>query len=168
MASAPDAAPTGYRTSQIALHWLVVVLVAFLFFTGDNRTDAFEALRKSGGSARNYAWIPIHMTCGLLVLGAMIWRLVLRRLYGVPRPPVGESAPPRILAVGDHHLLYLLLMSASIVVVVGFFLAPQAAALHHFMVRLPLMVLVGLHVIGSLWHLDVLRDNVFQCMLYPI
>jgi cytochrome b561 len=168
MASASYAAPAGYRSSQIALHWLVFVLVAFLFITGDNMTNAFDALRKSAGSAWNLTWIPIHITCGLLVLAAMIGRLALRRRFGAPKPPADEVAPLRILAIGVHLLLYLLLILAPIGGLVGFFFVPQAAALHHFLVRLPLMVLVGLHVLGSVWHLVVKRDKVFQRMLRPI
>ncbi len=162
------AAPQGYRVSQIALHWLVFVLVTFLFFTGDNMTDAFDALNKSGGSAWNYGWIPIHITCGLLVLAAMIWRLALRSRFGAPRPPAEEPAALRILAVSVHHLLYLLLILAPIAGLIGFFFIPKVAGIHHLMVRLPLMVLVGLHVIGALWHHFGMRDNVLRRMVRPM
>ena len=35
--------PNGYRLSQIAVHWIVFGLVAFMFFTGDYMTDAWRA-----------------------------------------------------------------------------------------------------------------------------
>jgi cytochrome b561 len=160
--------PQGYRRPQIVLHWLVFLLVAFLFFTGDNMTDAFDAMRKSGGSAWSYAWIPIHMTAGVAVLVFMLWRLSLRRRFGAPPPPQDEPAPLRILAVSVHHLLYLLFILAPIGGLVGFFLIPKAADIHELMVRIPLMILVGLHVAGALWHQFVVRDNVLSRMWRPI
>ena len=168
MSNASVLAPQGYRTSQIGLHWLVFFLVAFLFLTGDNMTHAFKALQKSDGAASNSMWIPIHITCGLLVLGAMIWRLALRRRFGAPPPPAGEATPLRILATAVHHLLYLLFILAPIGGLIGFFLIPGVAELHHFVVRLPLMILVGLHVIGAVWHRLVLRDGVMQRMFRPV
>lgn len=161
-------APQGYRTSQIVLHWVVFLLVAFLFVTGDNMTDAFTALRKSGGAAPNSLWIPVHIICGLLVLTAMVWRLVLRRRFGAPPPPAGEAAPLRILAKAVHFLLYLLFILAPIGGLIGFFLIPGVAEVHHFVVRLPLMILIGLHFIGALWHRFVLRDGVMQRMFRPV
>ena len=168
MTAKMSAAPQGYRVSQIALHWLVFVLVAFLFFTGDNMTDAFRAVQKSGGSAWSSAWVPIHIAFGVAVLLAMIWRLSLRRRYGAPPPPTGEAAPLRIAATGVHHLLYLLLLVAPIGGLLAFFVAPGLAEAHEFLVRLPLMILVGLHVVGALWHRLVLRDNVLPRMFRPI
>jgi cytochrome b561 len=166
MSNAVGAAPQGYQTSQIYLHWAVFLLVAFLFLTGDNMTDAFKAWLKSGGQAWNSIWIPIHMTCGLLVLGSMVLRIALRRRFGAP-PPTG-AALLRLLATGVHHLLYLLLILAPIGGLIGLFLFPGAAEIHHFLVRLPLMILVGLHVIGALWHRLVLHDGVLQRMFRRI
>jgi len=162
------AAPTGYRAPQIALHWLVFLLVAFLFFTGDNMTDAFKAIHQNGATAWSSNWVPIHITAGLTVLGAMIWRLALRRRYGAPPPPADEARPLQILATGVHHLLYLDLLLAPLVGLAAFFVAPSLAGAHHFLVRLPLMVLVGLHVAGALWHFLISRDNVLQRMLRPV
>ena len=160
--------PQGYRRPQIVLHWLVFLLVDFLFLTGDNMTDAFDAVRKSGGSAWSYAWIPVHMAAGVAVLVFMLWRLSLRRRFGAPPPPQNEPAPLRILAISVHHLLYLLFILAPIGGLIGFFLIPGVAELHHFVVRLPLMILVGLHVIGAVWHRLVLRDGVMQRMFRPV
>ena len=162
----PDAAPRGYRASQITLHWLVFVVVAFLFLTGDNMTDAFNAIHRSGAQPWSSVWVPIHIVAGVVVLGAMIWRMLLRRTYGAP--PADEVRPFQILAAGVHYLLYLVLLLAPLVGLLAFFLLPSLAGAHHFLVRLPLLALVGLHVAGALWHALVSRDNVLQRMLRPI
>ena len=160
-----SAVPNGYRRSQILLHWFVFVLVAFLFFTGDNMTDAFRAMLKTGA---NSVWIPVHIIAGLCVFAAMIARLALRRSLGAPPPPDDEAAPLRIAAIGVHGLLYLDLLLAPLVGLVAFFLAPSAGGVHEFMVRLPLMALVGLHVLGALWHHFIKRDSVMTRMVRPI
>jgi cytochrome b561 len=160
--------PVGYRPIQIALHWLVFLLVAFLFFTGDNMTDAFQAMHRNGASAWSSIWVPIHITAGLIVLSAMIWRLALRQRYGAPPPAADEAQPLRLLATGVHSLLYLDLIVAPLVGLAAFFLAPRLGGAHHFLVRLPLIALVGLHVVGGLWHLIGLRDKIFQRMLRPV
>ena len=51
---------------------------------------------------------------------------------------------------------------------VGFFLIPKVAHYHHLMVRLPLLILVGLHVVGALWHQIVVRDNLLARMWRPV
>ena len=168
MSQVVGAAPQGYRASQIFLHWLVFLLVAFLFVTGDHMTDAFKAIHQNGASPWSSIWVPIHILAGLTVLGAMIWRLSLRLSYGAPPPPADEARPLQILATSIHHLLYLDLLLAPLVGLAAFFVAPGLAGAHHFLVRAPILVLVGLHVAGGLWHLIVSRDKIFQRMLRPV
>jgi cytochrome b561 len=167
MSFATTRSPVGYKPSQIVLHWLAFALVTFLFFTGDNMTHAFNAMRKTGAPALSFPWIPIHIAAGLTVLVLMIWRLSLRLRVGAPPPPADEAAPLRWLAGGVHGLLYALLIAAPIGGLVGFFINPTAAEVHHFMVRAPLLALVTLHVVGAAWHLIFKRDNVMQRMLRP-
>jgi cytochrome b561 len=160
--------PDGYRRPQIVLHWLVFVVVAFLFFTGDNMSHAWHAMIKDGATAASSPWIPIHIACGLTVLIAMLARIVLRRRFGAPRPPADEAPPLRIAATGVHHLFYFLLILAPLVGLTAFFLFPPLAGLHHLLVRLPIIVLFGLHALGALWHYFFKRDNVMQRMLKPV
>lgn len=166
--SSSSPSPAGYRLSQIALHWLVFALVAFLFFTGDNMSHAWRAMLKSGASTWASSWIPIHIACGLLVLVAMLARLALRHRYGAPQPLTEEAPPLRALATGIHHLLYLDLIAAPLVGLAAFFLAPKLGGVHEFLARLPIIVLVGLHVVGALYHRIFRRDGVMERMLRPI
>jgi len=162
----PTPSPTGYRLSQIILHWLVFALVVFLFVTGDDMTHAWRAMVKSGATTWSSPWIPIHIACGLLVLVAMLARLALSRRYGAP-PPVEQAKPLRILSVGVHHLLYLDLILAPLVGLAAFFIFPKLGGAHEFLVRLPILVLVGLHAVGAIYHRIVLRDGVMERMVFP-
>jgi len=160
--------PNGYRLSQIAVHWIVFGLVAFMFFTGDYMTDAWRAMTRSGATTWTSPWVPIHIVGGLLVFALMLARLALRRRYGAPPPPADEAPALRFLAVGVHHLLYFDLLVAPLVGLAAYFLFPKLGGVHEFLVRLPIIVLVGLHVVGALYHRFVLRSGVAERMLWPI
>lgn len=156
----------GYSARQIALHWIVFVLVAFQWFTGDDMTDRFRAAH--GGRPTDVAslWTPVHIAVGVAVLAVMLWRLFLRRAEGVPPPPKQHPAL-EFLASAVHVGLYLDLIGAALVGLIAYFWLPQLAALHHLMVRSILLALVGLHFVGALWHRFVVRDDVMTRILRP-
>jgi len=159
--------PTGYRPLQIALHWLVAAIVLFLFITGDNTTHVFFAGLNGRTSDASWAWIPIHIVAGLAILGAMIWRLALRRRFGAPEAPASEPAPLRLLAGAVHVGLYLDMIGAAIVGLLVYFWYPSLAGLHELLGRFVLIVLVALHVAGALWHHFYWRSDVLTRMLRP-
>ena len=98
--------PQGYRPVQVALHWIVTGVVAFLFITGDSTTEAYFARLKGTVTNVRGEWLPVHLVLGLLVLVAMLWRLQLRWRAGVPQMPVTEPKPLRWLANAVHVGLY--------------------------------------------------------------
>jgi cytochrome b561 len=163
----PGSPPKGYRLSQIALHWFVVVAVLFLFFSGDQTTERFLADLKGSASSVGAAWIAIHIVVGLAILAAMLCRLVLRWRFGAPIPPEAESAPLRWLAAAVHVGLYLDMIGAALIGLVVYFAYPALAPLHEFLTRLALMALVALHVAGALWHHFYWRDDVLMRMFRP-
>jgi cytochrome b561 len=158
-------APSGYRASQIALHWLVAALALFLFVTGDNTTHAYFAQPASDAGC---GWVPLHAVIGLVILALMLWRLEQRRDFGVPEAPSSEAPALRWLAAAVHIGLYVDLIGAAIVGLLVFFGARGLAPLHELMTRLVLIGLVGLHVAGALWHQFYWRDNVLTRMLRPM
>jgi cytochrome b561 len=163
-----DRAPTGYRTSQIGLHWLVAALVLFLFITGDSTTHVFSAGEGGRASDASWTWVPIHLAAGVAILAAMLWRLELRREFGAPEPPASEPRALRWLASAVHIGLYVDLIGAAIVGMLVYFGAHGLAPLHELMTRAVLIALVGLHVAGALWHQFYWRDNVLRRMLQPV
>ena len=74
----------GYSVRQIALHWIVFVLVAFQYFLGGNMTHLFRAAHGGPPTDVGSIWAPIHIVVGLVILAAMLWRLMLRRTVGAP------------------------------------------------------------------------------------
>ena len=153
-------APQGYRSTQIALHWLVAAGVALLFFTGDATTEAFRA---GGGLAS--LWVGGHALVGTLILLAMLWRLQLRLSVGVPAPPQAEWAPLRILAHLVHVGLYLDLILAALLGLGAYFAPAWLGAAHEFAARIPLVLLFALHFAGALWHHFAVGDDVMRRMV---
>lgn len=160
--------PTGYRTSQIVLHWLVAALVLFLFVTGDSTTHVFYAGLNGRATDTSWVWIPIHIVAGLAILGAILWRLALRRQWGAPEAPAAEPAPLRLLANAVHVGLYLDMIGAAIVGLIVYFWMPSLGWLHELLSRIVLIVLVALHVAGALWRHFYWRSDVLMRMLRPI
>ena len=115
-------APAGYSLRQIALHWIVFVLVAFQFVMGDNMTHLFRAAHggRSNRHERDLGADPYRV--GFLILIAMLARLALRRLDGVPAPPKQHPALEWLASV-VHAGLYVDLIGAPIVGVDRLFLS---------------------------------------------
>jgi cytochrome b561 len=156
----------GYSTRQIALHWIVFALVAFQFFAGDNMTALFRASHGGPPAEAGQSWAPIHIAVGLAILAAMLWRLMLRRRVGAP-PAAKEFWALQWLATAVHVGLYVDLIGAALVGLAANFWLPSLTGLHHLMVRPILILLVGLHVIGALWHRFIVGDDVMARMARP-
>lgn len=156
----------GYSMRQIGLHWLVLVLVAYQWFTGDDMTDLFRAAHGGKPSDVGPAWGTAHIVVGALVLLLMLWRLGLRHTEGAP-PPAKQHRALQGLASAVHVALYLDLVLGALVGLAAYYWLPQLAWLHHLMMRPILLVLFALHVIGALWHRFVVRDDVMTRMIRP-
>ena len=156
----------GYSARQIALHWIVLVLVAFQWFTGNDMTDRFRAAHGGPPTEVGAAWTPIHILVGGAILLLMLWRLALRHAEGAPPPPEQHPAL-QWLAAAVHVGLYLDLIGAALVGLAAYFWLPRLAGLHHLMVRPILVALFALHLVGALWHRFVVRDDVMTRMVRP-
>ncbi len=156
----------GYSARQIALHWIVFVLVVFQYFMGGNMTHLFRAAHGGPTTDTSSIWAPVHIAVGLAILALMLWRVMLRRTVGAP-PAAKQHPALQALAAAVHVGLYVDLIGAALVGLAANFWLPELAGLHHLMVRQILIVLVGLHVAGALWHWIVVRDDVMARMMRP-
>ena len=153
----------GYSARQIALHWIVFVLVAFQFVMGDTSSRAAHGGRPTDVGS---IWAPVHIVVGIAILASMLWRLMLRRTVGAP-PAAKQHPALQALAAAVHVGLYVDLIGAALVGIAAYFWLPELAGLHRLMVRPILIVLFVLHVAGALWHRFVVRDEVMTRMMRP-
>ncbi len=158
--------PHGYTRTQIILHWLIFALILAQFVFHDGISDAFEDLERSG----TFTGTPLmaqHIFTGILILGLVVWRLVIRLRRGAPPLPENEPAMLKLAAHGTHIALYLLMVLVPVSGMVAWFGASGDAADAHEIMKSVLLVLVALHVAGALVQKFVLKTNVLSRMVKP-
>jgi cytochrome b561 len=155
----------GYGATQIALHWLVAILVTFNYFYSDGMGRALAAKAK-GIATPPIAIEPlVHVWVGLTVLALVVLRLMLRKLYGVPAMP--GSGWLYTAATWGHCLLYLLLVLVPSLGLVAWLGAIRAVGSVHQVVANLLVIAAGVHALMALFHQYVIKDGLLVRMLRP-
>ncbi len=170
----------GYDAVAKTLHWLILLLLIAQY------TVAWT-MPHIGRNTPAVGLVSLHFSIGVTILAVVIIRLLWRWTHPMPMLRGVVPAWHYGLAYASHVLLYLLLLALPILGWVdsgfrgysidffGLFTIPQLIAsspalagrtgdIHSFVGTL-LLILVGLHVLGALYHLVVRRDGVFARML---
>lgn len=172
-------APRRYDGVAQTLHWLILLLLIAQY------TIAWT-MPHIGRNTPNEGLVSLHFSTGVTILVVVVLRLFWRWTH--PAPSLRGIVPTwqRGLAWISHALLYLVLLVLPILGWVdacfrgyavdffGIFTIPQFIAASpalagrtgdiHAAVGTVLLILVGLHVLGALYHL-ARRDGVFSRML---
>ena len=168
-----------YHPSSIFLHWAI-----FLLFAAALALIEYRGYLPKGDALKT----PLrnwHMLAGQTVLWLVILRLAARALFGVPAPAAGprwQVWSARIV----HLLLYVLMFALPItgilfnqaagreVVYFGWTLPqfigadkPLGHTLRdvHELLGNAVYYVVGLHILGALWHQFVRKDNALRRMV---
>jgi cytochrome b561 len=167
-ALAQDRKVTGYSPLQVALHWTVVVLVAFQFLAHDGIEESWRAvLRHEAPPASAAALTYLHITVGIVVLVLALLRIFLRLTRGVPAPPPDEPRVLHLLAEAVHWSIYLLLILLPLSGATAWFLGIPAAGSAHEVMQTMLLGAIALHIAGALLQHLVLRSQVLIRMFRP-
>jgi cytochrome b561 len=170
----------GYGAVAKWLHWLVFVLLIVQLFSA-------WLMPHIGLNIALVPSINIHFTFGTIILVLTLARFVWRLGHRVPLLNDGIPHWQNILARATHDLLNLLLIvlpfmgwvnaSAHNLSIKLFnavelprFPGPQSRVVHefgelHITAAYTLLVLIGLHVLASLYHHFWMRDRVLTRML---
>jgi cytochrome b561 len=170
--------PRRYDPVAMFLHWTVAAFVIFVGALG----LLFDVIPR----ANRLFWINIHTCVGLVMFGFILMRVLWRLAHPAPPPNPGWSRPVVVLSHLTHMGLYALLLSLPIVGIVAYvwhgrvfdfgavkldFGVPSQKSVYdpaegiHQILGYALMALVGLHVLGALWHHFVARDGIFARIL---
>lgn len=158
--------PQGYSTAQIALHWVVAVLIAAQYIFKDAISLAWDAVR----AGETFAFDPLilsHVVGGGLILAFVVWRLILRIKRGVPVAPENEPAPLKTLSHVAHWAFYAVLAAMAVSGSLAWFGDVTQAAQVHNILKVVLLALVALHVLAVPFQRVVLKNNVMQRMIRP-
>ena len=158
--------PTGYSRTQIALHWIVVALVAAQYIFKDSIAHAWAAWVQEVPFAFDPR-ILAHVVVGQLILVLIGWRLVLRMQRGAPASPEDEPTVMRTIAKLSHAGFYVILAALSVTGAVAWFGDVVPAAMAHNVLKTALLTLIVLHALAALLHHVVLKTDVMRRMIQP-
>jgi cytochrome b561 len=165
---ATERKPTGYSPVQVALHWIVVVLVAFQFLAHEGIEESWRAfLRSEMPPAGAWVLAYLHVAAGISVLLLALIRIYLRLTRGAPAPPADEPRLLQLTAEAVHGSIYLLLLVLPLSGAVAWFLGVEIAGDVHELLQNVLLGMIALHIAGALFQHFVLRSQVLMRMLRP-
>ncbi len=147
-----------YSALQIALHWLIVVLIVAAFLLSDQMHD-FEDLPSD-------AALPLHGRIGLTVFFLMILRLVIRFRRGAPPLPESDPTWQRRAAHWTHWALYALAILTPWAGGFAFYLRSEAAGEIHEILKTLLLLTAALHTAAALYHQFVVKDGLLLRMSF--
>jgi len=161
--------PAGFTRTQVILHWVVVVLIAFQYLASEGIETAWRAYRNGTFTQADFSTLALmHLASGSLVLILVIWRLILRARYGAPPPDPAEPALLQLLAKIVHLAIYALIVVLPISGLIGWIGGVGGAIRVHLIAKTILLPLIGLHVIGALVHHFIWKTDVLKRMLVPL
>ncbi|MCO5161391.1 MAG: cytochrome b/b6 domain-containing protein [Mesorhizobium sp.] len=159
---------TGYSTSQVVLHWAVVILVAFQFVAHEAIEKTWRAaVRGEPSPVEEEAMAYLHIAAGVLIFFLATLRIYLRLTRGAPAPPADEPWLLKISGEAVHMLIYVLLFLLPLTGLIAWFLGMQAAGYVHEVLQNLLLAMIALHVAGALFQHFVRRSQVLMRMFRP-
>ena len=163
-----------YNTIQVALHWLVALMVLFMLIMG-----TFVLDQTPNSDPSKVAALRGHMIFGGAILLLTLIRLVWRRMSAQPGHAETGNALLDKLGIAAHYALNFLtlLVAASgigIALQAGLpgivfggegtlppdFMAYTPRIAHGILTKL-LAALIALHVAGALYHQFIIKDRLF-------
>jgi cytochrome b561 len=157
---------SGYSALQIRLHWIVAVLVVLQLVFGEEIGSAYRTLRTTGVATYDINSIG-HIVGGVLILAFVLWRLVLRRVRGVPPAPKAPIPLFEFAAAVAHAVLYALMVLAPITGLIAWFGQVSLMAEVHELMKPLFIILIAGHVVAALWHHFWLKDGLLLRMKTP-
>ena len=152
---------TGYSGIQIALHWLVAVLILVAWLSGEGAEEAMEAVEEGGA----VGFVP-HVAFGLAILTLVVVRVLVRLSRGAPAAPGAPGSLSVLAADWGHRLIYLLMIAVPLGGASVFFLGLEVGEIHGLAANLLMLVVLG-HALMALYHQYVLKDGLLRRMMKP-
>jgi len=157
----------GYSFYQVALHWIIALLVLFQLFYSESMTGIVDAAGEGQPvSATDQLLASAHYWVGIAILGFVLLRLILRLVHGAPAPANEEPRWMQLAAHASHGLFYFLLLATPIVGLLAFYLGDPWGDIHALN-KPAFILLIGIHVVAALYHQFWLRDGTLRRMISP-
>lgn len=149
----------GYSGIQVALHWVIALLILAAWFTGEGAEEAIEVIEKGG----TVGFVP-HVAIGLAVILLVVVRVLVRFGRGAPAAP-GTPGSLSVMAVDwGHRIIYLLMIAVPLGGASVFFLGLDVGEVHGMAANVLMVVVLG-HALMALYHQYVLKDGLLRRMM---
>jgi cytochrome b561 len=155
--------PTAYSRTQIALHWVIAVLIIGNLIFGEEIGDAYDAMRETGVASYDLMTLG-HIGAGVLVLLLGVWRLGLRLRRGAPASSGEGTGLSERVAAAVHWVFYTLILAVPVTGLAAWFGGVDSAAEVHELAKPVFVTLIAAHVTGALWHHFWLKDGLLNRM----
>ncbi len=150
---------TGYSGLQIALHWVVAILILVAWLSAEGAEEAMEAVEDGGA----VGFVP-HVAFGLAILALVVVRILVRLSRGAPAAP-GEPGSLAVKAADwGHRLIYLLMIAVPLGGASVFFLGLDVGDVHGLAANVLMLVVLG-HALMALYHQYILKDGLLRRMM---
>ena len=158
--------PVRYTRAQIALHWLIVILVAVQFLTAEAMEEFFDKAEDAGVLAGfpTSSGAIAHALGGGLILVLMFYRIWLRWSYGAPLLPANMKPILQLAARATHAGFYVLLVLLPLTGAAALYINSEAGDVHGA-IKSVLILLIAVHVAGAVVHAFVYKDDVLRRMM---
>lgn len=155
-------AATSYSSTQVRLHWVIVILMAGQYLLHGGIEAAWQA--RLDGSIPNEPFPNPHAIVGMAILALTLWRIVLRLRRGAPELPEEEPQGLKIVAKVTHLSFYVLLIGMPISGALAWLAGLEPPAEAHEVAAKIMMALIALHVAGAVVQQFVLKTDVMLRM----
>jgi cytochrome b561 len=154
---------TGYSGLQIALHWIVAILIFGAWFTHEDMGDALEDRIELGLSGLEGA--TLHTILGGAAFAFVLIRLIVRLTRGAPEPH--GSPMIQMAATWGHRLLYTLMIAAPLLGAITWYgQIEDLGEIHEFVGQALVVVAIG-HLLMAMLHQALWADGTLMRMFTP-
>lgn len=155
----------GYTRLQIALHWIIAVLVAGQILFGEAMQKFVDAAEEGVTLTATDSFLAsVHYWAGIAVLVLAVVRLGARLTFGAPAH-AGRASPMQVRAAGAvHGAFYVLLFAMPILGLMAFYFGDPWGPIHT-LGKPVLVVLIAGHALIALYNQFVRRDGTLMRIL---
>jgi cytochrome b561 len=152
-----------YSPLQIALHWIIVLMIPVQYLTGGSVERSHHAVHM-GMQPERWDIIQhiVHNYCGMAIGAFMGIRLLVRLFSGAPTET--SRAISGMAARALHMGFYAAVIGQACLGFVASYLTFSVAPLHVIGSWI-ILTMVAMHVVAAFWHTLVLKDDTLDRMM---
>lgn len=152
----------GYSPVQIALHWIIALMIPVQYLTGGSVERTHHAVHM-GVEPERWDIIQhiVHNYCGMAI-GVLMGVRLLVRLFGRVDAATPKS-PPVIAARALHLAFYAAIIGQACLGFAASYVTFSVAPLH-VVGSWVILAMVFIHVLAAAWHTLVLKDDTIERM----